>query len=122
MTGHGRLLVVSVLSLIASISCTKKTESSRARDTQAFVCGTFEGGKTSAVWSECPDKVRREVRCAPFIDDLKCDCYEDGVRKWFFSAKDPPLEPGGRDARRQQELPLVARGALTGGCRRPPAR
>lgn len=45
----------------------------------------------SAAWTECPDKVRREVRCAPFIDELKCDCYEDGVSKWFFNAKDPPL-------------------------------
>ncbi len=91
MIGPGRLFLGSTLSLIVLISCTKKTESSSTRDTKASVCGTFEGGKVSAVWSECPDKVRREVRCAPFIDDLKCDCYEDGVSKWFFSAKDPPL-------------------------------
>ncbi|MFO0611236.1 MAG: hypothetical protein U0414_01515 [Polyangiaceae bacterium] len=55
-------------------------------------CTDFQGGKLSATWSGCPDGVKREVKCEMFVGSLKCDCYEDGVNKWFFQAKDPPLE------------------------------
>lgn len=55
-------------------------------------CKTFEGGKLSASWTDCPDKIRREVSCHVFVSDLTCDCLEDGVKKWFFSATNPPLE------------------------------
>ena len=61
------------------------------RDGKGMTCTSFSGGPMSAVWTGCPDKVRREVTCAPFIDDLKCDCFEDGARHKWFHAKDPPL-------------------------------
>lgn len=60
-------------------------------DRKAPGCGTFEGGTLSARWTDCPDQKKREVACATFIDDLKCECYEDGVSKHWFFAKDPPL-------------------------------
>lgn len=42
--------------------------------------------KIHATWSGCRDRVRRELWCKTFIDDLKCDCNEDGDTKWFFDA------------------------------------
>ena len=85
-----RALIVLCLALssFVAIGCTRKSE---AHDGKRAACASFEGGKMSAQWTGCPDKVRREVKCAPFIDELKCDCYEDGASKWFFNAKDPPL-------------------------------
>lgn len=93
------LVSLSLLSLLVCCKVTAETKDEKARtnerprvlDTKVAVCTSFEGGKLSAVWSDCPDKVRREIKCAMFIDDLKCDCLEDGAQKWFFSAKDPPL-------------------------------
>jgi hypothetical protein len=80
------LLALVVLSITASCKITTET-----KDKKAAACTSFEGGKLSASWTGCPDKVRREITCATFIDDLKCDCMEDGVNKTFFHAKDPPL-------------------------------
>lgn len=42
--------------------------------------------KIHATWSGCRDRVQRELWCKTFIDDLKCDCNEDGDTKWFFDA------------------------------------
>src|SRR5262245_55990615 len=67
-------LLVPFVLLVASSSC----KTAAVRNKKAEACGTFEGGKLSAKWTECPDKIGREVTCAPFIDQLKCDCYEDG--------------------------------------------
>jgi hypothetical protein len=54
-------------------------------------CDDFTAGNNHAQWDGCADHVRREVVCAPFIDDLKCDCLEDGAKTWFFHARNPPL-------------------------------
>jgi hypothetical protein len=95
MRSPGLLLLV-LLTMTSSCKVTAETKDKDPtkpvlKDTKAAACTTFEGGTLSAAWSECPDKTRREVKCATFIDDLKCDCLEDGVRKTFFMAKDPPL-------------------------------
>ena len=58
---------------------------------RAKPCGTFTGGNLNASWTECPDKVQRQVACYPFVQDLHCDCLEDGAKKWFFTATTPPL-------------------------------
>jgi hypothetical protein len=55
-------------------------------------CKTFATGDRSARWDGCADHVRRELACEKFIDDLKCDCREDGVETWSFHASDPPLD------------------------------
>jgi len=54
-------------------------------------CKTFKGGDRSARWDDCGDGVRREVVCKPSFDHLRCDCFEDGAEKWFFTATNPPL-------------------------------
>jgi hypothetical protein len=55
-------------------------------------CKSFESGDKSAHWFDCEDGVRRDVVCEKFIDDLRCDCREDGVHTWSFHATDPPLD------------------------------
>lgn len=60
-------------------------------DGRAAQCGTFTGGNLNASWSQCPDKVQRQVSCYPFVQDLHCDCIEDGAKTWFFTATNPPL-------------------------------
>jgi hypothetical protein len=55
-------------------------------------CTKFESNGRDARWDGCTDHVKRELSCNPFGDDeLSCDCLEDGVEKWSFTAKDPPL-------------------------------
>jgi hypothetical protein len=67
-------------------------------------CDSFEGKADGAVWSKCTDKVKREIACSPSLgvrnqtvapklgsSDLVCECFEDGAKKGFFFAKDPPL-------------------------------
>lgn len=80
-----RRAVLLVLLAVAPLSCKLLS------DRKAAACTSFEGGNLNASWTGCPDKVKREIKCATFVNDLKCDCYEDGVEKWFFNAKDPPL-------------------------------
>ena len=63
-------------------------------------CTTFKGENATidgdqrvrAGWAGCPDNIERVVRCATFVGTLKCDCLEDGVKKWFFSAESPRLD------------------------------
>jgi hypothetical protein len=80
-----RRVALVVVLIVAPLSCKLFS------DRKAAACTSFEGGNLTATWTGCPDKVRREIKCATFIDDLKCDCYEDGAQKTFFHAKDPPL-------------------------------
>ena len=92
-----RVTVLVAVLAIPVLACSKSTvtekdKGQKTTDLKAKVCGTFEGGKMTATWTECPDKVRRQVKCSTFIDQLRCDCYEDGVMKHFFMAKDPPME------------------------------
>jgi hypothetical protein len=47
----------------------------------------------------CPDKSKREVKCAMFVDKLKCDCLVDGAEKTFFFG-DHPLLSNRADATR----------------------
>jgi hypothetical protein len=68
----------------------KSHDSHDSRDPGA-ACKSFHGEQLAARWDDCTDHVRREVVCETFIDDLKCECREDGVEKWSFHAKDPPL-------------------------------
>lgn len=77
-------------------ACGRRAEAGRDggpthHDTRAAACTSFTGGTQSAVWTGCPDKIKREVACEFFVRDLKCDCYEDSVQTTFFSAKDPDL-------------------------------
>jgi hypothetical protein len=55
-------------------------------------CRDFSSGDRGARWDGCADHVRRELTCKPFMDDeLSCTCLEDGVHRWAFSARNPPL-------------------------------
>jgi hypothetical protein len=87
MRFHLGVLAVTFAALLMTAGCHRPGTD----DGKAKACRTFAGGKLNATWTQCPDMVRREVSCAPFVDSLKCDCLEDGAQKWFFNAKDPPL-------------------------------
>jgi hypothetical protein len=59
---------------------------------QTVTCAKFEGQPRDAKWNGCSDKVRREVVCEPFVDELRCACVADGVETWHFTARDPQLQ------------------------------
>jgi hypothetical protein len=55
-------------------------------------CRDFSSGDLGARWDGCADHVRRELTCKPFMDgEVSCKCFEDGVHRWGFSARNPPL-------------------------------
>lgn len=87
------LALVSVLGVVLAAGACKKPQDTvdASTDEKAPACATFIGGKMTATWTRCPDKIKREIRCATFVNDLKCDCYEDGVSKDWFKGSDPAL-------------------------------
>jgi hypothetical protein len=83
-----RVFLLTLGALAASASCAepKGLGSGKSRP-----CTTFTRGALTASWSDCPDKARREVRCAAFVEQLKCDCFVDGAEGAFFFKDHPPL-------------------------------
>jgi hypothetical protein len=85
--------VVAVLLVVASCKLVGKKQ---------VTCREFTSREAGPTWSSCDDKVKREVQCSdPFAvrhqmvlprpkTDLDCSCYEDGVKKMGFIAKEPP--------------------------------
>jgi len=57
-------------------------------------CGSFQssthGSRATATWTGCPDSVVRKIECKPFVHEVRCECLEDGVSRWFFTAPELP--------------------------------
>lgn len=59
-----------------------------ADDKPSAYCTSFTSSELDARWDGCDDHVKRELQCKTFMDELECNCLEDGVEKWSFTAKD----------------------------------